>query len=100
LSSVYPTSQYAWQELTGRQKQELLRDRCALVVSDQPYKHDNREIAFDVNGFVDFTHVDRPAFVQGTPSFFLLLADTAHNTNRSWRPDRRRTYRAKGWATK
>jgi hypothetical protein len=55
LSSVYPTSQYTWQELTGRQKQELLCNRCALVVSNQPYKHDNQEIAFDVNGFVDFT---------------------------------------------
>jgi hypothetical protein len=100
LSSIYPISQYKWQELTGRQKQELLHNRCALVVSNQPYKHDNQEIAFDVNSFIDFTHLDCPAFVQDTPSFILLLADTAHNTNRSWCQDQWQIYSAKGWATK
>ncbi|KAJ7018722.1 hypothetical protein C8F04DRAFT_1198623 [Mycena alexandri] len=54
------------EKLAGRQMQELLRNRCALIISKTPYNHDGQEFTFNEESFARFTNVERLAFVQGT----------------------------------
>ncbi|KAJ7506272.1 hypothetical protein B0H11DRAFT_1904156 [Mycena galericulata] len=63
-SIVFVAHEDVWYDLTARQKQELLRTRCALVVHDRPYEHDGETFAFDAEGLSAFTHLDRLAFIQ------------------------------------
>jgi hypothetical protein len=67
-SIFYPVSQKQWDDLTPKQKQEVLRTRCALVVSEKPYEIDGERLDFNADGLSAFTHLNRLAFVHGTRS--------------------------------
>ncbi|KAJ7770711.1 hypothetical protein B0H16DRAFT_1715364 [Mycena metata] len=60
-SSVFVVVEELWSELTGRQIQELLRRRLALVLHRTPLC---RPLKFDADGLAEYTHPRRDAFVQ------------------------------------
>ncbi len=93
-SIIFVQHESQWRDLTGRQKQELLRTRCALIISDRPYEQDGQTIDFDAEGLSAFTHLDRLAFVQGTPSSALVAS--TNNLHRFGCEEIRRTNEAGG----
>ncbi|KAJ7748257.1 hypothetical protein B0H14DRAFT_2636593 [Mycena olivaceomarginata] len=64
-SIVYVAHEDRWNSLIAKQRQEVLRNRAALIIHRNPYLHDGRKIYFDEEGFEAFTHLDRYAFIQG-----------------------------------
>ncbi|KAJ7754415.1 hypothetical protein B0H14DRAFT_3512572 [Mycena olivaceomarginata] len=63
-SIVYVAHEDRWNSLIAKQRQEVLRNRAALIIHRNPYLHDGRKIYFDEEGFEAFTHLDRYAFIQ------------------------------------
>ncbi|KAJ7736366.1 hypothetical protein DFH07DRAFT_779712 [Mycena maculata] len=76
-SIVHVASQHKWHKLTVREKQEILRTQCVLVIKDRPYQHDGERFAFNSEGLSAFTNLDRLAFVQGicSSAFSRILSD-------------------------
>ncbi|KAJ7026465.1 hypothetical protein C8F04DRAFT_1268106 [Mycena alexandri] len=64
ISVIFVAAEENWRKLSGRQMQELLRNRCALIISKTPYNHDGQEFTFNEESFARFTNVERLAFVQ------------------------------------
>ncbi|KAJ7650287.1 hypothetical protein FB45DRAFT_887489 [Roridomyces roridus] len=59
-SMVYVTSEDEWKKLAGRQQQEILRHRCALIL---PIDYDGTTVSFE-EGLSAFTDLDRRAWIQ------------------------------------
>ncbi|KAJ7738616.1 hypothetical protein B0H16DRAFT_1570262 [Mycena metata] len=63
-SVFFMVSDVDWSRLTVRQKQELLRNRCAAVYSAHAFKPGTANINFDEDGFAEYTHLYRTAYIQ------------------------------------